>query len=259
MHTKYKGQIKDRAISSKMLRNRLNLNKKISSKDLHSWQFSRMEFKKGENILDLGCGTGKQSLKISSIVGKQGKVCAIDLSKESIQKLRKDTKIKNIISLADSIDNIADILPKVKLDYDKIISTYAIYYSANPAKVLKLSSNFLKENGKFYITVPTTPHGMVNFASKFSKVPKNVTESINVGNKILIPFFKKNFKKVKIYKFNNIIRFNNFHDFYSLYKSTTYFNSRSQKKMKSDFEKIMKKNKIVKFEKKALLIEATKK
>ena len=50
MHTKYKGQIKDRAISSKMLRNRLNLNKKISSKDLHSWQFSRMEFNKGENI-----------------------------------------------------------------------------------------------------------------------------------------------------------------------------------------------------------------
>ena len=49
-----------------------------------------MEFNKGENILDLGCGTGKQSLKISSIVGKQGKVCAIDLSKESIQKLRKD-------------------------------------------------------------------------------------------------------------------------------------------------------------------------
>lgn len=259
MHTKYKGKIKHRAISSAFLSTRLNLNKKISSRDLHTWQFTHMKFAKGENILDLGCGTGKQSLKISSIIGNKSKVCAIDISKESIDKLRKESKIKNVVSIVDSIDNTHKILPKLNLNFDKIISTYAIYYSSNPINVLKNVSEFLRTNGKFYITVPTTPHGMVQFVSKYTKIPKNVLESINIGNKVLIPYFKKNCKKVKTYKFNNIIKFTNFNDFYELYKSTTYFNPKIKKELQREFEKRMKKNKFIKFEKKALLIEATKK
>jgi len=235
------------------------MNQKLSSKDLNTWLFSHMKFQKGEKMLDLGCGTGKQTHKISNLIGKKGKVCAVDLSKESIKKLSEKSKNTNVNAIVDSFDNIDTILNKLRLNFNTVISTYAIYYSSKPLDVLSKASKYLKPGGKFYITVPTTPHGMINFVSKYTKIPKIVIDSINIGNAVLVPYFKKNFIKIKIYRFNNIIKFTNFNDFFEFYKSTTYYDSKIKNEILRDFEKHINIHKFKKFEKKAILIEATKK
>ena len=66
-------------------------------------------------MLDLGCGTGKQTHKISNLIGKKGKVCAVDLSKESIKKLSEKSKNTNVNAIVDSFDNIDTILNKLRL------------------------------------------------------------------------------------------------------------------------------------------------
>ena len=62
--------VEKRAISSKKLQNRLNLNSKLGSKDLTKWLFDRYKIKKNDIILELGCGIGNHVLKHSKIVGK---------------------------------------------------------------------------------------------------------------------------------------------------------------------------------------------
>tara|TARA_Y100001970_G_C14164709_1_gene820602 strand:+ start:750 stop:1529 length:780 start_codon:yes stop_codon:yes gene_type:complete len=259
MHNKYTGKLKEKATSSKFLDSRLKLNKKLTSFDLHKWQFSKLKFKKNSNILDLGCGTGKQSLEISNKILPNGKIVAIDLSRESILKLKKSSKNGNIICLTDSIDNVEKILQKQKLYFQTVLSTYAIYYANKPLKVILDSSKYLLPKGKIYITVPNSPHGMVEYISKFTKIPKNVLESLKMGNDKILPFIKKKFKNVKTYKLNNSIKFSNFNDFYNLYKSTTYFDNKIKEELKKDFEKKLKNKKSIQFIKKTLMIEAVKK
>ena len=57
--------VEKRAISSKKLQNRLNLNSKLGSKDLTKWLFDRYKIKKNDIILELGCGSGNHALKQS--------------------------------------------------------------------------------------------------------------------------------------------------------------------------------------------------
>ena len=72
--------VEKRAISSKKLQNRLNLNSKLGSKDLTKWLFDRYKIKKNDKILELGCGIGNHVLKHSKIVGKNGLILAQELT-----------------------------------------------------------------------------------------------------------------------------------------------------------------------------------
>ena len=81
--------VEKRAISSSKLVNRLNINKKLGTKDLTKWLFQRYRIKKDDKILELGCGIGKHVLMHSKIVGKKGLIFATDYSEKSLQTLKK--------------------------------------------------------------------------------------------------------------------------------------------------------------------------
>ncbi len=85
--------VEKRAISSKNLQNRLSINKKLGSKDLTKWLFDRYRIKKGDIILELGCGLGNHVLKHAKIVGNKGLILATDYSNKSLNVLKK--KFKN--------------------------------------------------------------------------------------------------------------------------------------------------------------------
>lgn len=58
-----------------------------------------IELKKGDILLDAGCGVGRFSIPASEIVGDSGKVYAFDISEESIKILKEEIEkrgIKNI-------------------------------------------------------------------------------------------------------------------------------------------------------------------
>ena len=84
--------VEKRAISSKNLQNRLNINKKLGSKDLTKWLFSKYQINKNDRILELGCGVGNHVVKQSKIVGNKGLILATDYSKKSLKILKKTTK-----------------------------------------------------------------------------------------------------------------------------------------------------------------------
>ena len=85
--------VEKRAISSKKLQNRLNLNKKLGSKDLTKWLFSKYQINKNDKILELGCGVGNHVVKQSKIVGKKGLILATDYSNKSLKILKKKIKV----------------------------------------------------------------------------------------------------------------------------------------------------------------------
>ena len=233
--------VEKRAISSKKLQNRLNLNSKLGSKDLTKWLFDRYKIKKNDIILELGCGIGNHALKHSKIVGKNGLVLATDYSSESLKVLKKNLKKKNIIIKCISMDDIPGYLKNRKIKFDKIISSYALYYAKNPIRVIRECSKFLKPKGKFLITAPCYPHTLTKFALKQKTLPNIAKKYIDFSSKQLEVFLKLNKCKTKIYNFKNTLKFRNLNDLLDFYRSTIFYNKKSEFSLNNFFTKGKKK------------------
>ena len=73
-----------------------------------------LNVKEGDSILDLGCGTGRQAIQVSGIIGPSGRLIGIDPSSERIEIARKkfeDTSSCNArfhIGQAEDLASISD-------------------------------------------------------------------------------------------------------------------------------------------------------
>ena len=250
--------VEKRAVSSQNLQNRLNFNRKLSSKDLTKWLFKRYKIRKNEFILELGCGVGNHVLKEAKIVKQKGLILATDYSKQSLEVLKKKNNYNNIKIKCISMDEISKYLKKKKIFFDKIISSYAIYYAKDPLKVILNCSKFLKPNGSFLITAPCYPHTLTSFASHERTLPKIARKYIDFSTKKLEPYLKRKKIKCKVFKFQNKLRFKKVDDLLDFYRSTVFYSKKSERnlfklfyvnKNKSNYFNIIKSAKLYKFSK----------
>ncbi len=246
-------KVEKKAISSRNLQNRLDINKKLGSKDLTEWLFKRYKIKKNDIILELGCGRGNHVVKESKIVGSKGLILATDLSKKSLNVLRKKVSSKNIKIKQIDLDKTPQFLSKEKIKFDKIISSYALYYAKDPIKVIKSCSKFLKPNGYFFITAPCYPHTLIEFANNQKTLPNEVKKQIDFSTKSLEVFLKKKKIKVKFFNFRNILKFKNQIDLLTFYRSTVFYHKKSEKNLSNYFNLNYKKKRYLNIIKSAKL------
>ena len=115
-----------------------------------------------------------------------------------------------------------------------------MYYAKNPLKVIKSSSFFLKKNGSFLITAPCYPHTLTEFASSQKTLPKIAKKYIDFSQKNLEKFLKKKKIKYKSYNFKNTLKFKDENDLLDFYRSTVFYNKKSEKSLSRIFRKSKK-------------------
>ena len=108
----------------------------------------RMAPKRGDKILDLGCGTGYFSKVLADIVGPEGKVIAIDPNLERLQLAREKYPAGNLEYRLGTAENI----PGTGL-YDIIFANYVIHWCKDKDQVFHQISRSLKKGGKFAFVV----------------------------------------------------------------------------------------------------------
>jgi demethylmenaquinone methyltransferase/2-methoxy-6-polyprenyl-1,4-benzoquinol methylase len=106
----------------------------------------KFDVKPGFRVMDLGCGTGIMSGRLSALVGEKGKVFSCDFS----MKMLKTAKRKS--SNAVLICSDAHCLPFKDKFFDGIVSFSCFPHFDDKFKVLKEASRVLKYGGVFVIS-----------------------------------------------------------------------------------------------------------
>lgn len=144
-------------------------------------------------VLDLGCGTG---LFLDYIDKPNDEYYGIDISNNMLNKMKNKHPESNCEKM-----NISDISKEFRTSsFDNIVSLFgSMAYVPNPAESINNMYNLLKENGKFFIMLPTQKYvKRKNYVgNKFqSEIKLNTYTSVQ-----LHAYFYK-FQNVKITGFN---------------------------------------------------------
>jgi len=115
--------------------------------------FDLLNLPQGIVFLDAGCGDGYFSLEASLRLGEKSKIIAIDIHKESIEKLEKEIKDKGIRNVEPLV---ADITKRLPLEDESV----DVYFMSNVLhgfdeeekhKVIKEAKRVLKKKGKIVV------------------------------------------------------------------------------------------------------------
>lgn len=123
-----------------------------------TWQrpddiIKKLNIKSGSRVADVGCHEGYFTIKLAKVVGDQGSVYAIDISRDKIEKLKKhldERKIGNVNAIVGEIDN--PHLPTLTLEAVLIVDTY--HEMDAHQEILQRIKAALKPGGRFVICEP---------------------------------------------------------------------------------------------------------
>ncbi len=90
-----------------------------------SESFKQLKLAEGMSVCDLGCGNGYWTLPMARDVGNDGKVYAVDIQREMLQKLRQRSskyKLDNIEPVLGKVDD--PNLPENKTDLVLLVHVY---------------------------------------------------------------------------------------------------------------------------------------
>jgi ubiquinone/menaquinone biosynthesis C-methylase UbiE len=218
----------DIVTSSDALRARLESNRRYSSVDFQDWLLERLAVAPGMDVLDVGCGTGAQALALLETVGLKGSISALDVSAPSVERVREQArKHPNLEAEVAEMMTLAEVIAarfRVK-KYDLAQSTYALYYAADPVRVLDAMRAALRPTGRMAVCVPNNPHGLVEFIRRFMPVPPANDASGRFGGEVLEPYFRRHFIEVDISLLCNVQRIPTTAEVMKFWRNTSYFNA----------------------------------
>lgn len=245
-----------RETSTGFLETRLRLNRNARL-DFTKWLFSRLNVSAGESVLDVGCGTGNQTLPFLDAVGLDGWVCATDISQSSIAKLIEIAgHPKNLTTHVGDMVDLGQICQSTfgSRCYDLVQSTYAIYYASDWHKVLEAMRMHLKPRGRMAVFCPNRPHGMIELVRQRTPIPATVDSSLDFGPTILEPFMRNAFWEVEVHHFQNLMYLTSVQEFVDFFRATTYYDQEAEQHLIDDVRELLGKRGRLEFEKCGYLV-----
>lgn len=108
--------------------------------------FKQLEIRPGMTVCDLGCGNGFWTLPLARAVGEEGRVLAVDIQREMLQKLRRRSakaKLENIEPVLGKVDD--PNLPEEEVDLVLLVDVYHEF--SHPESMLRGIRRSLREEG----------------------------------------------------------------------------------------------------------------
>jgi len=177
----------------------------------------------GDHVLDIACGTGAITKKISKKIGAKGVVIGTDVSFNAIKIAKKWNGLShNLDFLVADAENLS-----FEGKFDAITCQYGIFFFPNALKVLRNLKKILKKNGTIAISVHGQGYTVPFFSVILESVKKFIPDFIPPGTPDFDRFGTKSalkklvssakFRKIKITEFVFTYRLDSFSDFWCNY------------------------------------------
>lgn len=228
----YDGLPYQTSISTQALDSRLASNAAHGRSDFHAWFMARAAAQPGHHVLDIGCGTGAQALRMLEAVGPTGSVSALDLSASSIAQLQAAAgPATNLQAVAADMAHAAQVI-EGQFDqkaFDLAYSVYSLYYSPMTHTVLDAMRTTLRPTGRMVIFTPYKPHGFIDFVERYGgPIDRRVKAAIDFGPHLLEPYFLQHFEEVQIHFYRNPVRLPNLEAVREFYRNSVYFDPQAE-------------------------------
>ncbi len=110
--------------------------------------FEALRIRPGDDVLDIGCGTGLLTSELARAVGDQGSVTGIDPSEEMLNAARERCTEKQYVRL---VEGTADRIPVQDMSIDRAISLQVFEYLTDIPTALKEVARVLRPRGRLVI------------------------------------------------------------------------------------------------------------
>ena len=110
---------------------------------------SLADIKKNDHVLDIACGTGIVTKKISGKIGSKGRVVSFDISNNALKIAKKFNSTQKNVEFI-----LADAETKFLTNqFDVVTCQYALFFFPNSKKALSNAKKLLKKDGTLAVSV----------------------------------------------------------------------------------------------------------
>jgi SAM-dependent methyltransferase len=134
---------------SAALRARIDAHARFSSGDMTGWALELLGAGPDDRVLDVGAGTGQQTLRLAADVRS---VLAVDASEESLSALAAQAP-ENVRTLAGRFDDLAAAPCDAR--FERIVSCYALYYVEDAERAIARLHELLEPGGTLFFCGPS--------------------------------------------------------------------------------------------------------
>jgi ubiquinone/menaquinone biosynthesis C-methylase UbiE len=201
MKIKYKETVSD-------LAKRIDIHQKYGSRDIDQWMLELLNLKRGSNILDIGCGHGKQCFLFYEHLKGDCQIVGGDISQELLREAKKQSRTRGIKIKFQKID-FNKKLPLKDSSFNLLTCCFAIYYAKDISFTINEMFRVLKPEGRLFVTGPM-PNNKKVFYTIIKKATKKPIPSMPGSSRFSTEIFqviKKRFPKTEIHIFRNPLIF----------------------------------------------------
>src|SRR3569833_913907 len=139
-----------------------------------------LKLKPGETVVDMGCGNGFYTVPLSKLVGREGRVLAVDVQPEMLTLLRANLRKQNNTNNKPLLGELWNPrLPDGEVDMILLVDVYHEF--SHPVHMLAAMHKSLKPGGRLALVefreedaaVPIKPEHKLSKAQILKEIPPN--------------------------------------------------------------------------------------
>lgn len=172
-----------------------------------------LEIVPGENILDLGCGRGLETIEAAKLTAPNGIATGLDLTPAMIEVAKENALSLSVTNVDFVLGNI-EALPFRDSSFDAVISNCVINHASDKFLVFREIFRVLKNGGRFIISDAVTKYPLPLEIKNDPKAVADCFGGVITESEYLESIKKSGFKYIEIIKEREYIK--NGYDFKSI-------------------------------------------
>lgn len=204
---------------------RIQAHSRYSNFNLHQWIQKNFPLKKGDAILDLGCGNGNYASLFWEQVKPDGFILGLDKNEELIAQAREQHASDRIRFQVQDFDQGLTL----EGTFQWIFAIYSIYYAADGKRLVEAALEYLAPGGRFVVIGPGPKNvqGLLELTERLTGKPTSskVNQHLTRISEEFKPWFDALFapENVTQHTIDTVMEFPNAEAFGDYYWSTIFW------------------------------------